>query len=187
MSICLRDKFTSVDCIRSITPFAWLANNGECPRLEKSSMLRFSLSPDITIARQLFASNWTGNGKPSLLNPLYSCISWALVMQAGVVAAVVEIPFAVSAIGFPHSFGVNGVLRRRVGTKAKTKSTPRCSQRTAHATHVSRWLVSVEIVSGSVDAATRCAHNSGQSTYVHTCERTYAKRAWEIRIGLERV
>jgi len=62
MSICLRDKFTSADCIRSITPFAWVANNVECPRLEESSILRFSY-PDITIARQLFTSNWTENRK----------------------------------------------------------------------------------------------------------------------------
>lgn len=84
MSIYLRDKFTSADCIRSITPFVWLTKDGECPRLEKSSMLRFSYS-DITIERQLFTCNWTGNRKPSLHNPSYHpCIPWALVTQAGV-------------------------------------------------------------------------------------------------------
>lgn len=49
---------------------------------------------------------------------------------------------------------------------------PRHSRRTAHATHVSRWLVSVDRECQD----SPCAHNSGQSAYVHTCERTYVKR-----------
>lgn len=87
------------------------------------------------------------------------------------VAAAAEIPFAVPAIGFPHSFGERshdvGTTRRR-----------RRARRGAHGErHMRRTSPGDSWAWRSwVDAASRRAHNSGQSAYVHTCERTYAKR-----------
>jgi len=173
MSICLRDKFTSADCIRSITPFAWVANNVERPRLEKSSILRFPIS----LLRGSFllpTEQKIGKTFSILHIPAYP---WVLVTQAGVepLQSWQKSPLrflpSVPTLSGERFYDVGTTRRRR---RARGAHGERHMRRTSPG---DSWAWNRECRFSS------CAHNSGQSAYVHTCERTYAKRSWEIQIG----